>query len=315
MIAINKRKISICILLSIVTCGIYRIYWDYLLIKNIRAIQKDETSCIGEMLCLVLVPFYSLFWWFTRGKIVNDIFGEYGCIAIGNEIEYLILGILGLSIVSMAIMQNDFNSFESESARSIQHDAPKKIKVGKLVSRKEASVFPSRTVSFKERFKFHYKKRRKKTETCGIHLSNISEVIFSYNHQLMCSFAPFKDLADLDPVFQSFFNAGFTASSFSIEEDHDHSYSGDPSYEISEYRDFIRLRIGGIESYSTCLLHDGKPVFITGTDNRMIFSVSRYRSYHNETVDDCSKALVCFIKDSAQLEWSAAIIDQHSGDS
>lgn len=125
MIPVNKRKIGICVLLSIVTFGIYHIYWEYLLVKNTRAIQKDDSSCTGEMLCLVFVPFYSLFWWFTRGKIVKDKFAEHGYSAIGNENAYLILSIFGLAIVSMAIMQNDFNSLRSESTQSIQRSTGK----------------------------------------------------------------------------------------------------------------------------------------------------------------------------------------------
>ncbi len=120
MIPIYKRKIGVCIILSIVTFGIYQIYWEYLLVKNTRAIQKNESSCTGEMLCLVLVPFYSLYWWITRGKIVKDQFSEHGYSAVGNEIAYLILCLFGLSIVSMAIMQNDFNSLSSESDDSEQ---------------------------------------------------------------------------------------------------------------------------------------------------------------------------------------------------
>ncbi len=120
MATINKRKIGVCILLSIVTAGIYQIYWEYLLVKSTRAIKKDESSCTGEMLCLLFVPFYSLYWWFTRGKVVKDGFAEYGHSAIGNEIAYLVLCIFGLSIISMAIMQNDFNSLSSEAFQSTQ---------------------------------------------------------------------------------------------------------------------------------------------------------------------------------------------------
>ena len=125
MIPINKRKIGVCILLSIVTLGIYTIYWEYLLIQNTRAIQKNESSCTGELLCLVLVPFYSIYWWFTRGKIVKDRFAEHGYSAIGNEILYLIFSVIGLAIVSMAIMQNDFNSLKSESAPTVQQSTEK----------------------------------------------------------------------------------------------------------------------------------------------------------------------------------------------
>lgn len=115
---INKRKIGVCILLSIITFGIYSIYWEYLLIKNIRTIQKDESSCTGEMLCLLFVPCYSLFWWFTRGKIVKNKFAEYGYSATGNETIYLVLTIFGFAIISMAIMQDDFNSLSFEATQS-----------------------------------------------------------------------------------------------------------------------------------------------------------------------------------------------------
>lgn len=121
---INKRSIGICIVLSIVTLGIYFVYWEYLLVKNIRAIQKDDSSCTKEMLCLILVPFYNLYWWFTRGKIVKDELTKQGYSVKGNEVVYLILAILGLDIVSAAIMQDDFNLLELESSRS-NHKAKK----------------------------------------------------------------------------------------------------------------------------------------------------------------------------------------------
>ena len=120
LIPINKRGIGACILLSIITFGIYYLYWEYLLVKNVKAIKKDDSDCKGEMLCLSFVPFYFLFWWFTRGKVVKDEFEKNGCSASGNENTYLILGIFGLVVVSMAIMQNDFNSLPPELTQSIE---------------------------------------------------------------------------------------------------------------------------------------------------------------------------------------------------
>ena len=50
MTTINKRQIWVCILLSIITLGIYAIYWMYLLIKNVRILKQDDSSCTGEVL-------------------------------------------------------------------------------------------------------------------------------------------------------------------------------------------------------------------------------------------------------------------------
>ncbi len=109
MIKINRRKVGICILFSLLTFGIYMIYWKYLTIKNIKSIQGKEGKCAGELLCLVFIPFYSLFWWYTRGKTVKIMFNKSGFSVLGNEIIYLIFDFIGLSIVSLSIMQNDFN--------------------------------------------------------------------------------------------------------------------------------------------------------------------------------------------------------------
>ena len=118
MIKINKRKVGISIVLSLITAGIYLIYWKYLLVKNIRALKGDESSCTGEMLCLILVPFYSLYWWYTRGEFVKRYCDEHQFPSDCGGIIYLILGLFGWSIVSVGIMQNDFNSLPYEPAQS-----------------------------------------------------------------------------------------------------------------------------------------------------------------------------------------------------
>lgn len=113
---INKRNIAVCIILSIVTLGIYSIYWTYLMIKNIRMLQNDNRSCTGEMLCYIFVPFYSWYWWYTRGERVKKSFDEHNCRATGSGVLYLILCIFGFPIINMALMQNDFNSFEDDGS-------------------------------------------------------------------------------------------------------------------------------------------------------------------------------------------------------
>lgn len=113
MIQINKRNIGVCVLLSIITCGIYGIYWMYLLVKNMESIKKRTNSTIGEMLCLFLIPFYSLYWWYTRGEDLKREFISHNYSVLGGGTIYLVLAIFGLGIVSMAIMQNDFNTMRT----------------------------------------------------------------------------------------------------------------------------------------------------------------------------------------------------------
>lgn len=87
----------------------------YLLVKNTRYIQNNTASCAGEMFCLIFVPFYSLYWWYTRGETFKHRFDEQNYSSTVNGIVYLVLAILGWSIVSMAILQSDFNSLNFET--------------------------------------------------------------------------------------------------------------------------------------------------------------------------------------------------------
>lgn len=110
---ISKRSIGMSILLSFLTVGVYLIYWEYKLVKNVKALKNDTSGCAGEMLCLLFVPFYSYYWWYTRGKTVKEEFSARSLSCSGNETAYLLLFIFGLGLIAVAIMQNDFNSIPS----------------------------------------------------------------------------------------------------------------------------------------------------------------------------------------------------------
>ena len=103
---IYKRKIAVCILLSVVTLGCYSIYWRYLLVKNTRELKDQKSDCTGEMLLLLFVPFYAYYWWYSRGKLVK----ENSRSAVGNGVLLLILCICGLELAALGIMQYDFNA-------------------------------------------------------------------------------------------------------------------------------------------------------------------------------------------------------------
>lgn len=103
--SLNKRSPAACILLSIFTLGLYGIYWMYLLAENTHIVQNSKEGCAGEMLCLIFIPFYSLYWWYTRGQIVKSSVKYTSC----DGAIYILLAVFGLAIVNMALMQNDFN--------------------------------------------------------------------------------------------------------------------------------------------------------------------------------------------------------------
>lgn len=105
----SEKSIAMCIFLSFITFDIYQLFWIYTMCKKIKLLNNDTTSCVGEFLCLVFVPFYSLYWVYTRAKKLSDGANKRGILIQNNSTVCLIVSILGLGIVSYALIQNSLN--------------------------------------------------------------------------------------------------------------------------------------------------------------------------------------------------------------
>lgn len=110
---IKNRSIAMCILLSVVTCGIYGIYWFICLTddSNTAAGQADGTSGgMAFLLSLVTCGIYGLFWAYKLGEKVTTAKKMRNMGDDGNTaILYLILSICGLGIITYALAQSELN--------------------------------------------------------------------------------------------------------------------------------------------------------------------------------------------------------------
>lgn len=107
----EEKSLVQCVLLSIITCGIYSLFWLYDLCRNIKRLNGDTSSCVGEFLCLIFIPFYSWYWAYTRGKKINAAAQKYGILSGDSSVLYLILAIIGFGgIVLYVVMQNELNN-------------------------------------------------------------------------------------------------------------------------------------------------------------------------------------------------------------
>ena len=110
---ITSRSIPLAIILSIVTCGIYGLYWLYCLVNDLNTASGHEQDTSGGMVILfsiITCGIYGLYWYYTAGRKVNEI-QEYGRQPQDTYlgILYLVLDLVGFSIVSMALIQNELN--------------------------------------------------------------------------------------------------------------------------------------------------------------------------------------------------------------
>ncbi len=103
---IQPRNIVTALILSIVTCGIYGIYWIICITREADSVKDPAADTLLDIILMLFLPFIGLY-------LVEKKFTE-GCAARGvahkdNSIVYLVLGLFGLSIVALCMMQNDLN--------------------------------------------------------------------------------------------------------------------------------------------------------------------------------------------------------------
>ena len=110
---IQNRSIAVSIILSIVTCGIYGIYWLYCIVTDLNMASGETEDTSGGMVILldiVTCGIYLMYWFYKAGGKVNKI--HY----LDNRpqdnslgILYLLLSLFGFSIISYALVQNELN--------------------------------------------------------------------------------------------------------------------------------------------------------------------------------------------------------------
>lgn len=108
---IQKRDIAVSIILSIVTCGIYAIYWFVCLTDDMGKLSNDTRLKGGTCFLLTLVTcgIYGYYWAYLMGKAAYNIKSQRNLPANDNSIIYLVLQLFGLGIVVYALAQSEIN--------------------------------------------------------------------------------------------------------------------------------------------------------------------------------------------------------------
>ena len=110
-----KKNVAICVILTIITCGLYSLYWVSTLQDSITIITEDNDSPKGStvvLLSIITCGIYGLYWSYMSGKRIDNKRIEEGYSSSELGILYLLLSLFGLSIVTLALMQNEINKFE-----------------------------------------------------------------------------------------------------------------------------------------------------------------------------------------------------------
>lgn len=113
---IKQKNIALCIILSIVTCGIYGLYWFVCITDDVNTAAEEQgtTGVVALLLSIITCNLYGLYWAYKMGEKVDIIKSKRGLAASNSGILYLILCFLGLGIVTWALIQNELNQVADE---------------------------------------------------------------------------------------------------------------------------------------------------------------------------------------------------------
>jgi hypothetical protein len=113
------RSIVVDIILTIVTCGIWSLYWQFKQMETLNAwLQRHDFSfALWLLLSLVTCGIFAIYYEYKMAQGINEI-QESNSFRVSRELPLIcvLLSVFGLGIASLAIQQSEINKFYDETA-------------------------------------------------------------------------------------------------------------------------------------------------------------------------------------------------------
>ena len=108
------QGVGLAILLTLVTCGIYGLYWQYKQMQTLNAwLRNEEFSFLTWFfLTIITCGIFSVYYEYKMARGINEVQANNG-FRVKNDLAVisLLLAIFGLGFVSLAIQQAEINGF------------------------------------------------------------------------------------------------------------------------------------------------------------------------------------------------------------
>lgn len=107
----TQRSIPVCIILSIITCGIYGLYWFVKMTDEANELsgQTNATSGgIALVLDIITCNIYGIYWAYKMGEKLDMAKQQRNMPTNNGAILYLILQLI-FPIIGWALMQDEIN--------------------------------------------------------------------------------------------------------------------------------------------------------------------------------------------------------------
>lgn len=107
----TKRNVGMVFLCTVVTCGLYGIYWLYkTLVELNEDLLSNNNPVLDIILSFVTCGIYGIYLFYRIAKDVHSAQMKRGILSDDKSIICLILNIFGLGIISILIIQGELNT-------------------------------------------------------------------------------------------------------------------------------------------------------------------------------------------------------------
>ena len=119
---IQKRDIALAIILSLITCGIYGIYWFIKITDDVKAVAEDNEGLssggLAFVFTLLTCGIYGIYWAYKIGELLKVAQQKNGVDVKDNAIVYLLLELFGLGIIVFALAQSELNTIVDKKGQA-----------------------------------------------------------------------------------------------------------------------------------------------------------------------------------------------------
>lgn len=110
---VRPRSIPVCVILSLVTCGIYGIYWFVCLTDEVNEVtqESDTSGILSVVLTIITCGIYGIYWGYKMGDKLDRARARSNVPTGSFPILFLVLNLLQLTIITCAIIQSELNHY------------------------------------------------------------------------------------------------------------------------------------------------------------------------------------------------------------
>ena len=120
----ERREPALVLILSIITFGIYYLYWVYQASAETQEFlaEPDTSPGVEVLLFVVTCGLYTLYWDYKMAQRIAKMQRMVGLREVDNGVLYIVLDLVGVGIVNGLIQQGQMNEvWTAATSRGIQN--------------------------------------------------------------------------------------------------------------------------------------------------------------------------------------------------